>query len=342
MMPPPPLIVIGGSAGALSALLELVPSLPGDFPAPLLVVIHTPSDQPSYLPAVLTHAGALAAEHARHGERPEPGRIYIAPPDHHLLVAGDHLHLARGPRENLARPAIDPLFRSAAQAWGAGVIGVLLSGMLNDGASGLWTVKQLGGRVIVQDPGDAEYPEMPRSAVRQVRVDHVLRARDIGPHLRRLVAEEGAGGEEPGLDQEQWRRLRAEVGIAAEVNAFESGMANRSAPSAFTCPECHGVLAKIREGNATRFRCHTGHAYTAEALLADTRRAVEGALWSAVRVLDEQAMLLEHLGEQAGPGEERAGGLSEEAQESREWAQQVRRITLRVAAQDGAEERERG
>ncbi|WP_083939229.1 chemotaxis protein CheB [Deinococcus apachensis] len=149
---PPPLIVIGGSAGALPALLKLVPVLPPDFPAPLLLVVHTLADQPSYLPQLLTHAGPLPARHARHGDRLQPGSIAVAPPDHHLLVVDDHLHLSRGPKENLARPAIDVLFRSAAEAYGVQVIGVLLSGMLNDGTSGLWTVGQLGGRTLVQHP----------------------------------------------------------------------------------------------------------------------------------------------------------------------------------------------
>lgn len=350
-----PIVVVGGSAGALTALKEVVTFLPAEFPAPVLVVIHTPADQPSYLPQVLGNAGALPARHAQDGETLRPGQIYVAPPDRHLLVRGSHLELSRGPRENLARPSIDVLFRSAADTGGPRVIGVLLSGMLNDGASGLWAIKALGGRAVVQHPEDAEYDSMPLSALRQVEADHVLKAADIGPRLLRLVgdlagleeadpaAADGKGSpsmdeqarktpETPLLSGEDRRRLTLEVGIAAESDGFRAGVLNQGEPSVFTCPECHGVLVKIQEGRMLRFRCHTGHAYTAETLLSEVRESVEATLWTAVRVLDEQVMLLEHLGRHLADveQEEQADLFREEARQTREWSQAVRQVTLRV------------
>lgn len=311
-MSPPSLVVIGGSAGALPALLELVPALPPDFPAPILLVVHTPADQPSYLPQVLSHAGPLPAQHARQGDPLEPASISIAPPDHHLLVVDDHLHLSRGPRENLARPAIDVLFRSAAESHGPGVIGVILSGMLNDGASGLWTIEQCGGRTLVQHPEDAEFPEMPLSALRRVAADGIVRAREIGPHLvellRNMTVEEGSS-----MDEEGRRRLTAEVQVGAGNNTFDNGALTQGPPSTLTCPECHGVLGQIEEGGLTRYRCHTGHAFTAEVLLSELRRQSEATLWSAARTLDEQVMVLDHLGQRTGLDEEERSARREEA-----------------------------
>ncbi|WP_216322679.1 chemotaxis protein CheB [Deinococcus aestuarii] len=329
---PSPLVVIGGSAGALSALLKLVPSLPPDFPAPILLVVHTPADQPSYLPQVLSRAGPLPAQHARHGDLLEPGRIFVAPPDHHLLVTGDHLHLSRGPRENLARPAIDVLFRSAAEAYGPRVIGVLLSGMLNDGTSGLWTIQQLGGRTLVQHPEDAEYPEMPLSALRHVAVDQTLRAGEIGPCLVSWLQELGVKGGGFSLDEEQRRRVTAEVAVVAGDNTFENGVLTQGPPSTLTCPECHGVLGRVLEGGLTRFRCHTGHAFTAEVLLSELRRQGEATLWNAARVMDEQVMVLDHLSQRGQPNEAGAA-RREEARVIRERGNVLRQFTQRAGAE---------
>ena len=292
---PPALVVIGGSAGALQALLDLVPTLPATFPAPILLTVHTPADQPSALPQILSRAGPLPARHARHGDRLEPGVIFVAPPDHHLLVVDHHLHLSRGPKENHARPAIDPLFRSAAQAYEDRVIGVLLSGMLNDGSSGLWTIEQFGGGTLIQHPEEAEASEMPLNALRQVAVRDILRARDIGPALVQLLQQLPASGDRSRMNEEQRRRLRAEIRVSAGQGSFDEGFRTMGPASTLTCPECHGVLGQIEEGGLTRFRCHTGHAFTAEVLLAQLQQAAEAALWSATRVLDEQVTLLDQL-----------------------------------------------
>ncbi|WP_026332612.1 chemotaxis protein CheB [Deinococcus apachensis] len=331
-MSPAPIVVIGGSAGALDPLRGLASNLPRDFPAPVLVVIHVSPDYPSHLPDILGRCGPLPARHARHGERLRPGRIYVAPPDHHLLVGKDHVRLSRGPKENRSRPSIDVLFRSAAYTHRAGVIGVLLSGMLDDGTSGLWTVKQLGGRAIVQHPEDALYSDMPLSALRAVHVDSMVPAPNLAPTVQRLLQDPTSPEEDPRMSDDEWRRLELEVGIASEDNAFESGLLTHGSPSTFTCPECHGVLIRLREGNVLRFRCHTGHAYTAGSLQGELRASVEASLWNAVRTLDEDAMLLDHLAkhhEEAGQPE-RADAYRQEAREAKEHARRVRQDALRT------------
>ncbi|SMB86014.1 chemotaxis protein CheB [Deinococcus hopiensis] len=331
-MPPTPVVVIGGSAGALNPLREIASGLPHDFPAAVLVVIHIPPDYPSQLPDILSRSGPLPAQHAQHGEPLLPGHIYVAPPDHHLLVGLDHLRLSRGPKENRSRPSIDVLFRSAAYAHRATVIGVLLSGMLDDGTSGLWTIKQLGGRAIVQHPEDAEFDSMPLNALRTVRVDFMVHPSSIAPTLQRLLKEPVPPQEEPSMNAEERQRLEMEIGIAGEDNAFEAGLLTHASPSTFTCPECHGVLMRLKEGNLVRFRCHTGHAYTAITLLGELRASVEASLWNAARTLDEDVMLLEHLAqhhEEAGQAEQ-AHAYREEAREARARGSRVRQDALRT------------
>lgn len=337
-----PVVVVGGSAGALAPLLDIVAGLPRDFGAAVLVVIHLPPDQPSVLPTLLGRAGELPARHAQSGEQLQPGCIYVAPPNQHLLLADGRVRLSYGPRENRSRPSIDVLFRSAAYTHGPLVAGVLLSGMLDDGTSGVWAVQHFGGTVIVQHPNEAEYPDMPLSALRQVPVDDILNARDIAPRLVAWAAVRPTGErqaqelrEEVHVSDEERRRLAAELGIASEDNAFDWGILNAGPLSPFTCPECHGVMGQIKEGNTTRYRCHTGHAYTAGTLLSEVRHSVEATLWSAVRALDENVMLLEHLGkhlEEAGHGEQ-AEAILTEAREVRERARQMRPLTMRVSAE---------
>jgi two-component system chemotaxis response regulator CheB len=331
-MSPVSTVVIGGSAGALAPLRKIVSTLPRDFPAPVLVVLHLSPDFPSALPELLSRSGPLPARHAQHGERLLPGRIYVAPPDHHLLVGQEHLRLSRGPKENRSRPSIDVLFRSAAYTHRAGVIGVLLSGLLDDGTSGLWTIKRLGGRAIVQHPEDAEYEAMPLSAVQAVQVDHVVPMPHIGPTLQHLLQEASHPGEEESMNDDEWRQLQLEVGIASDDNAFEAGLLNQGSPSVFTCPECHGVLIRLKEGNGLRFRCHTGHAYTAASLQSELRTSVEASLWNALRTLEENVMLLEHLvkhHEEAGQTT-RAEAYRQQAQHAQEKARRLRQDILQA------------
>ena len=324
-----PVVVIGGSAGALAALLEIVARLPKDFPAAVLVALHLLPEQPSFLAEILTRAGPLPARQARNGEDLRPGHIFVAPPDHHLLLGQDRLTLSRGPHENRSRPSIDVLFRSAAYTHGPGVAGVILSGMLDDGTSGLWTVKQLGGLALVQHPEEAEYPSMPISAVQQVEVDDILFARDLARRLGEW-AQVPTAKERASMDDSERRRLETELGIAAGDSAFEAGILDYGALSPFTCPECHGAMVRLKEGSAIRFRCHTGHAYTSATLMAALRQSVEAALWAAVRTLEENVMLLEHLSKhhlEAGQPQQAAAFRAEEV-EAKARIRAVRGVVL--------------
>jgi two-component system, chemotaxis family, protein-glutamate methylesterase/glutaminase len=234
------------------------------------------------------------------------GHIYVAPPDHHVMIEPGTLRLSTGPRENRFRPAVDPLFRSAAQVYGAGAIGVVLTGSLDDGTAGLWTIKQLGGTTIVQDPKDALFPAMPASALQQVDVDHVVPVEEIAPLLVRLL-EMPAGGAPP---EPAPSSLEVEVKIAAGQNAVEAGVEHIGQPSRFACPECHGVLLRVNDGGPSRFRCHTGHAYSARSLASAVNDGIEDALWTAVRALEEGALLMQDLST-AVRGEASAGDADE-------------------------------
>ncbi|MBV9215893.1 MAG: chemotaxis protein CheB, partial [Acidobacteria bacterium] len=241
-----------------------------------------------------SNIGPLPAAEGRDGERIENGRIYVAKADHHLVIDGDRLRVSRGPKENRFRPAIDPLFRSAAYSYGKRVIGVILSGALDDGTSGLWEVKRRRGIAIVQDPRDAEIASMPESAMLAADPDHVVPADEIARLLVRL-SQQDAGSEEVRMAHDD--RTKQEIKIAAEDNAFRSGVFQSSELTPFTCPECSGVLAKLVDGDRVRFRCHTGHAFSADSLLAALTENIEESLWSAVRGMDESIMLLNHLGD---------------------------------------------
>lgn len=292
-MPRRDIIVIGASAGGIDPIRTILSGLPADFPGSLFVVVHTSPDAPGVLDVILSRAGALPATLATDGKRIAPGRVYVARPDHHLLIEPGHLRLTRGPKENRFRPAVDPLFRSAAQTYGPRVIGIILSGGLDDGTSGLRTVKQLGGTTIVQDPGEAWAPSMPQSALQHVRPDHVLPAGEIAPLLIRLTA--GADVEEGGHVVPE--EVKIEVDIAKEVKATDVGVLQLGNPSIYACPECHGVLLEMKDHSPARFRCHTGHGYTLESLVSEMDDMIEDSLWSAIRALEERAMLMRRAGE---------------------------------------------
>jgi two-component system chemotaxis response regulator CheB len=291
---PDTIVVMGASAGGVESLREVVGGIPADFPGAVFVVLHIPPYQPSALPAILARSGPLPACHPEDGDAIRPGRIYVAPPDHHLLVDAGRIAVKRGPKENRFRPSIDALFRSAAHSFGPNVVGVVLSGALDDGTSGLWTIKRLGGISVVQQPNNARFESMPLSAVEQVKVDYTLPAGDIGPLLGRLVAAavtaQGAG------DAPLRNRVRMEMEIAAEGAAFQKGIMDLGELTPFTCPECHGVLVRLKDGNMARYRCHTGHAYSDSALLADVMETTGEMLWQVMRSMEEAVMLLDHLG----------------------------------------------
>jgi two-component system chemotaxis response regulator CheB len=320
------IIVIGASAGGVEALLSLVRELPAELPASLFVVVHFPPDSNSVLPAILSRNGPLAATHAVHGERIETGRIYVAPPDRHLLIKKGHLHLSRGPRENATRPAVDPLFRTAAQAYGARVVGVVLSGTLDDGTVGLGMVRKRGGVAVAQDPGDASYPGMPASAIENVGVHHVLRAREIGPLLARLAAEPAQEDDVPVpplTDEEEYEIDIAEMDADAVL-----GPPPKGAPSGLTCPECRGSIWEMGEGESLHFRCRLGHSYSPETMFSQQTGAVEAAIWSAAQVLEERVQLARRLEERmARRGHQRiAARYREQAAEASRQAAVLRRV----------------
>jgi two-component system chemotaxis response regulator CheB len=285
-------IVIGASAGGVLALQTLVSTLPKPLAAAVIVVMHIPIHTATALHQILTKAGPNPAKLAQDGEEIEQGVIYIAPNDHHVVVDDDRLRLTRGPRENRARPCIDVLFRSAALAFGPRVIGVVLTGALDDGTAGLWAIKDRGGVAVVQDPADAEWPSMPQNAINHVSVDHVLPLRLIGRTLVELT-QSTISAEPPRTSVA--RRMEFEVQIAIEGNALKRGVMNMGEHSANTCPECHGVLVKIQEGSVIRFRCHTGHAFSLQTLLVDVDKCVDESLWNAIRAIEERALVLNEM-----------------------------------------------
>ena len=281
------IIVVGGSAGGVEALKTLVSSLPSGLQAAVLVVIHIPPSSPGRLPEILQRHANVRVAWAKDEQRIECGRVYIAPPDRHLVVDDGRVRLTRAPRENHTRPAIDPLFRSAALAYGPRVIGVILSGRLDDGTAGLWAVKERGGTTVVQSPGDAAQPDMPRNALEHTEVDYIVPCAQIGALLAQLVAERAHDTAAPVSSA-----LALEVKIAMEANALRHGVMSLGPTTPYTCPDCHGVLVRVDQGGIPRFRCHTGHAFAMDSLLAAMTDSVESALWSALRSVEESILLL--------------------------------------------------
>jgi len=286
------LVVIGASAGGLDALRQLVAALPRDFPAPIAIVLHTAAMSPGVLHEILSRSGPLPAVKVRASERLQNGHIYVAAPDFHLLVEPGVVRATKGPHENRFRPAIDPLFRSAAQVYGPSTVGVILSGNLDDGTAGLWAIKQLGGVAVVQDPADAPFPSMPQSAIDHVQADYVVPLAAIPTVLSNVV--EAPMSER--TSRPASRTLDVEVRIAREDDPIAAGVTTIGEPSTFTCPECHGVLLQLKEAGRVRFRCHTGHAYSIESLLAAMDEGIAAGYWNVIRALQEAALLLQHLG----------------------------------------------
>lgn len=339
-MPGHDIIVVGASAGGVEALSELFSRLPGDVPASFFVVLHVPDRGTSMLPDILSRRGALPAVHPRDGAPIEPGRVYVAPPGFHLLVKRGTVRLLRGPRENGARPAVDPLFRTAAAAYGPRVVGVVLSGTLDDGTAGLQSVKSRGGTALVQDPDEAMYAGMPRSAVEHVEVDGVLPLAEIAMMLVRLAntpVEEDQG--EGDVSDE----LKPEIDAVEMDPRLVHGDDHPGDPSGYTCPECHGALWEIKEGELVRYRCRVGHAYSVETLLSEQSTAMEAALWTALRALEERASLSRGMAERMdGRGHSRlAARYRAEEEETRERAELIRRVLLAGGAA-GAEEQGAG
>ena len=294
-MPGHDIIVIGTSAGGLKALGAIVSALPADIAAVLFIVQHLAADKPSVLPKILADISSLPASHPADGEAIQKGHIYVAPPDYHLLVNQGLMRVVRGPQENRFRPAIDALFRSAARAYGSRVVGVVLTGYLDDGTVGLQAVKKLGGVAIVQDPNEAEYPSMVKSALRYVKVDHCLPLAKI-PEMLVQLSSQPAVEEKPTVTEE----IEVESKIAEQGMNTQEFLENVEAigtRTTYTCPECNGSIWQIGKEEPLRFRCHIGHSFTANVFLSEQTQNIENALWSAVRAMEEKVTFSRQMSE---------------------------------------------
>jgi two-component system chemotaxis response regulator CheB len=332
------IVVVGASAGGVEATSQLVRSLPVDLAAPVLVTLHMSSNSPSALAAILDRAGPLPARQAVDGEELCDGVVLVARPDHHLLVEEGRVRVVRGPRENGHRPAIDPLFRSAARWYGARAVGVVLTGVLDDGSAGLRVLKQAGGVAVVQDPEDAMYDPMPRNALAATAVDHVVALADLGDLLAKVVStlderpEGGSAVDEP--------RIARELSLTT-MEVSDPAVGESVAPSSrFSCPDCAGVLNEIKEGDGVRFRCRVGHAWAPESLLAAQTEGLETALWMALRTLEEKVSLSRRLAARAEENGSRhsLARFTEQAEDAQRGADAIRDLLMRSGAlvQDAA------
>jgi len=283
------IIVIGASSGGVEVLTRLVRTLPENLPAAIFVVLHVRPDAPSLLPTILNRAGLLPAAHAVDAEPIRTGRIYVAPPGMQMYVQRRRVAVERGPRENMHRPAIDPTFRTAAHHHGPRVIGVVASGALDDGTAGLHAVKEAGGIAVVQDPADATCSSMPSHAKERVAIDYCVKSMDLADLLVQLVSLPAPAPRPSSpvpLETREEAEGTTELPLTGAVAGVESGL---------TCPECSGILREVREGEVLRFRCRVGHAYTSQTMLEVQGEAIERALWTAVRQLEERAVLIRKL-----------------------------------------------
>jgi two-component system, chemotaxis family, protein-glutamate methylesterase/glutaminase len=287
-------IVIGSSAGGVEALRRLCACLPADLPAAVLIVQHLSPSARSVLPQLLAKVGSLPAATPSDGEALERGRIYVAGPDHHLLLRPGHVLVRRGPFENRTRPAVNALFRSAAIAYGARVIGVVLTGLLDDGTDGLIAIKAVGGTSVVQHPDDAEWPSMPRNALKRDHVDHAVKLDDMGALLSRLCREEAGPSIPPPEDYMVEDRIAAQDFASLNEAVETPGRASK-----ISCPDCGGVLNQIDADKEIRFRCQVGHAFTPLGLAAMQADELERALGVAVRTHRDRMRLFEQMKESA-------------------------------------------
>lgn len=311
----------------MTALSQLVQALPAEIDAAIYVVLHIPPHSPSLLADILAPCTRLPVLAAVDGAPIRRGHIVVATADRHLMVDADQVRVTRGPKECRARPSVDVLFRSAAATHGERVIGVVLTGMLDDGTAGLWAIKDRGGVALVQDPNDAEYSSMPESALSYVSADAVVpiagMAEEIMAWLRRPV---------PRTSQHPVsHRMEVENRIAREGNALQAGSIDIGKPSVFTCPDCHGALAEINEGPIVRFRCHTGHAFSPRTLLADVNEAIDHGLWDTLRAVEERILLLRRM-EAAAMESDSGKALSESAaqiENAQAGAESLRALLMR-------------
>lgn len=312
-MPQRDIVVIGTSAGGIVTLQTILSTLPPHLPASLFVVMHTAENSPGVLPRVLNRSSALPVLYASHNMPVYPGRVYVAPPSMHMQVRRGEVHLGPGPRENRHRPSVDVLFRSAANAYGSRVIGVVLSGYLNDGSMGLQHIKKNGGLAIVQDPEDAIAASMPLEALGKAEPDFVLPAAEIGPKLVSLVSSSGP-------------QLQVATGAKKEPAS------QRETPAEYSCPDCGGVLRETAEGGLVRYLCRVGHGYAPESLLEAQWDYIEGALWAGIRSLEEHADLSDRLAQRLS-SEPTAARLVERARLARENARILHELIEQLTAE---------
>jgi len=333
------IVTIGASSGGIEALLTIVKGLPQDLPASLFVVLHVAAHAPSRLPAILAHAGSLPAMHARDNEAFEPGRIYVAPPDAHLLLSGGRLRVIRGPKENNHRPAIDPMFRSAARVYGRRVIGIVLSGALDDGAAGLFAIKRRGGVAIVQEPQDALFPDMPLNARTATPVDYSAPKDEIAKLIINLA--DTTDPAKPGAAMANGDNLKQETDVVAMENSAIDDEDRPGTPSVYGCPDCGGTLWELQDDEWLRFRCRVGHAYSAEGLLNSQTTAMESALWNAFRALHENAALARRVAKRARDNNQIAVAekLEQRSRQGDEEAELIRSLLLIGQPKSDAEPR---
>ena len=324
-------MVIGGSAGGFQALRSLLRRLPADLPAAVLVVLHTGRTRPGAAAEVLGRSSGLPVHYARDGEPLRHGTVLVAPPDFHLIVEGDAVRTVHGPRENGFRPAIDPLFRTAAASGGERVVGVILSGALDDGALGLDVVKRAGGLAVVQSAEEAIIPDLPRAALRGVAVDYELPAEKIADLLIAVCRGDAEPARPGRVSEDPAREGTADLRVPGRLGPA----------SAYTCPECGGALWEVRRGNVNGFRCHVGHAYGESSMIAHQADAIEKALWTALRTLEEAVALRRRMADHATETglEALARAYLDGAADAAEKAERIRDV-LTDAAQAGDDLRE--
>lgn len=289
------IVVIGASAGGWPALQQLCGALPANLAAAVFIVFHVHSSSPGVLAQTLDQVGPLPASAGTNGGKIEPGHIYVAPPDRHMLLTPRGIALADGPRENRFRPAIDPLFRSAARSFANRVVGVILTGALDDGTEGLMYIKRAGGVTIVQDPGEASVAEMPENAIEHVGPDHVLQLEQIASLIVELTQTDA-----PNVAAQEVTSTMAD---SSDIDNDLRPKEISGPPTAISCPECNGAIWKTEEGNLTRYQCHVGHIYTEQAMVDAKSEELEIALWTALRALKEAITMYRTVAERA-----RAGG----------------------------------
>jgi two-component system, chemotaxis family, protein-glutamate methylesterase/glutaminase len=313
------IIVIGTSAGGMQALEIVMGQLPADLPASVFIVQHLNAQSSvEFLAGRLDRHSALTCKVARHGATFKPGYVYFAPPDLHLLLKKDQMLVVKGPRENQFRPSIDPLFRSAAAFHGSRVVGVMLTGLMSDGAAGMDAIRRSGGVLVVQDPAEAEYPDLPRNIIRQIGADHIVTLAEMGSLFEELAHSPAdlSASVPPDILQEAQIAERIMTN-AAMTNIDELNKLGKQVP--YSCPECGGSLWELSKGRLHRFRCHSGHAYTDESLVQSMGHSLEETLWVALRMLEERRSILQMVSEQ-----DKSRGKSSWASSQEERAEEMK------------------